>query len=176
MKTNHIGASLLTVASLIGFAGCQSKSTSTSANPVADLVDDHGHEHAEGEEHASHGGHNAGPHGGTVADWGGGRFHVEFTVDHDKQEGTVYILGTDEKTPAPIGSTEIEMTITDPVMQVTLTAAPQENDPAGQASRFIGSHENFAVVQEFAGTISGVIDGTPYSGDFKEVPHGDHDH
>src|SRR3954467_12372621 len=45
-------------------------------------------------DHAAHGG---GPRGGAVADWGGGQYHVEFTVDHPKQEATVYILGGDEK-------------------------------------------------------------------------------
>lgn len=32
------------------------------------------------------------------------------------------------------------------------------------------------VVQEFAGTISGEVDGTPYVADFKEEPHGAHEH
>lgn len=175
MKMHNTFASMLTVACLIGFVGCKNETApSTVPPPVVDAADDHGHEHADGEEHAPHGGHGAGPHDGTVADWGGGKYHVEFTVDHDKQEGTVYILGSDEKTPTPIEATEIEMSITDPVMQVTLKAAPQDSDPAGKASRFIGSHEKLGVVQEYAGTISGVIDGTPYSGDFKEEPHGDH--
>ena len=69
---------------------------------------------------------------------------------------------------AVIDASEIELSISDPAMQVTLKAAPQEIDPAGQASRFVGNHEKLGVVQEYAGTISGVIDGTPYSGDFKE--------
>ncbi len=119
-----------------------------------------------------HRGHGSGPHEGTVADWGGGKYHVEFTVDHDKQEGTVYILGSDEKSPVAIDSESIDLSITEPVMQVTLKAAPLESDPTGKASRFIGNHEKLGVVQEYAGTIAGVIDGTPYSGDFKEEPHG----
>lgn len=57
-------------------------------------------------------------------------------------------------------------------MQVTLKAAPIESDPAGKASRFVGNHEKLGVVQEYARTISGVIDGTPNSGDFKEAAHG----
>ncbi|PHS14844.1 MAG: hypothetical protein COA78_05535 [Blastopirellula sp.] len=123
------------------------------------------------EEVVPHAGHGSGPHDGTVADWGGGKYHVEFTVDHDKQEGTVYILGDDEKTPSPIKAAEIQLSITDPVMQVSLKAAPQEGDPEGTASRFVGNHESLGVVQEYAGTISGVIDDTPYAGDFKEEPH-----
>ena len=66
------------------------------------------------------------------------------------------------------------MSISDPVMQVTLKAAPQDSDPAGKASRFVGKHEKLGVVQEYAGTMTGVIDGTPYSGDFAEEAH-DHE-
>jgi hypothetical protein len=120
--------------------------------------------------------HGAGPHDGTLADWGGGKYHVEFTVDHGKQEATVYILGDDEKTPAPIKAEEIQLSIKAPAMQVTLKAAPQAGDPEGSASRFVGNHESLGVVQEYAGTITGVVDGTPYSGDFKEEPHGAHEH
>jgi hypothetical protein len=127
--------------------------------------DDHGHKHA---------GHGAGPHEGVVADWGGGKFHVEFTVDHDKQEATVYILGDDEKTAAPIKASAILLSINDPKFQVELAAAPLDGEAEGTASRFIGKHESLGKVQEFAGSISGEIDGTPYVGDFKEEPHADH--
>jgi hypothetical protein len=122
-----------------------------------------------------HSGHGAGPHDGTLVDWGGGKYHVEFTVDHDKQEATVYVLGDDEKTASPIRSQDIQLSISDPMMQVTLKAAPQEGDPAGSASRFIGNHASLGVVQEYAGTLTGVVDDTPYSGDFKEEPHTSHD-
>ena len=54
---------------------------------------DHGH---------PHGGHGAGPHDGTLADWGGGKYHVEFTVDHDKKESIVYVLDGDENSPFPM--------------------------------------------------------------------------
>lgn len=155
--------------------GCQQDTASPTVAP-----DDHGHEHADGEDHIDHSvaghSHGAGPYDGVIADWGGGKYHVEFTVDHDKQEGTIYILGPDEKSPVPIDAESIDLSINDPVMQVTLTAAPQDGDPDGKASRFVGNHEKLGVVQEYAGTISGVIEGTPYSGDFKEEPHDDHDH
>lgn len=123
------------------------------------------------DDHAAHG---AGPHGGTVADWGGGKYHVEFTVDHGKQEATVYILGSNEKTPAPIKAKDgqLLLTIKEPSFQVPLKAAPQTGDPEGKASRFVGKHEKLGKEQEFAGTISGEVDGTPYAGDFKEEPEG----
>src|SRR5438876_6690599 len=81
--------------------------------------------------------HGAGPHGGTVADWGGGKYHVEFTVDHGKQEATVYVLGRNEKSPAPIKAKDDQLllTIKEPAIQVTLKAVPQEGDTEGKASR-----------------------------------------
>ena len=159
--------------SLLGFVGCKQE-TAPIPTPPADTADEHGHDHADGEAHdhsvAGHG-HGAGPHDGVVADWGGGKYHVEFTVDHDKTEATVYVLGGDEKTPAPIDAESIELSIVDPEMVVTLKATPLDNDPEGKASRFIGTHEKLGVVQEYEGTMTGVIEGTPYSGDFKEEAH-----
>ncbi len=165
----RFGISLALVA-IFGFVGCSKPSESTATTSTK-AAGDHGHDHGS-EGH----GHGVGPHEGTVADWGGGKYHVEFTVDHDKQQAIVYVFGSDEKTPAPIDAASIELSIGSPEMQVALKASPQESDPAGKASRFIGSHEKLGVVQEYAGTLTGVIDGTPYSGDFKEEAHGDHAH
>ena len=125
-------------------------------------------------QHAAHG---AGPHEGAVADWGGGKFHVEFTVDHDKQEATVYVLGGDEKTPTPVKAADgkLLLNIKEPSFQVDLVAMPLDGEADGLASRFVGKHESLGKVQEFAGTISGEVDGTPYAGDFKEEPHGEHE-
>src|SRR6516225_277831 len=119
--------------------------------------------------------HLAGPHRGTVADWGGGKYHVEFCVDHAKKEATVYLLKANAKTPAPIKTDKLLLSISQPSFQVELKARVQEGDPQGTASRFVGNHENLAKEQEFAGTISGEVDGKPYAGDFKEEP-GKHEH
>ena len=118
------------------------------------------------EKHA----HGSGPHGGTITDWGGGAYHVEFTVDHDRKEVTVYILGSDEKTPAPIQAQTIHLTIDDPMTELDLTAKPLEGEAEGSSSRFVGTHDTIGIVQEFSGTISGEVEGTPYTGDFKEEP------
>lgn len=120
--------------------------------------------------------HGAGPHGGAVADWGGGKFHIEFTVDHDKKEATVYILGSDQKTAAPIKAKDNQLTASvtgvkdKETFEVVLTAVPQEGDAAGKSSRFVGKHDKIGVVQEFEGTVTGEDDGTPYTGKFKEEP------
>ncbi len=130
--------------------------------------EDHGHD-----DHV----HGAGPHGGTLTDWGGGAYHVEFTVDHDKKEATIYILGSDEKSPTPIKAQSIHLTINDPMTELDLAAKPLEGEAEGTSSRFVGTHDTIGIVKEFAGTISGEVEGTPYTGDFKEEPHGaDHQH
>jgi len=175
MRTAFTALRTILAFGLLASTGCKQETTTMSPPPPTtstskSSADDHGH------AHTADGGHGVGPHDGTVADWGGGKYHVEFTVDHSKQEGTVYVLGSDEKSPVPIASAAIELSILDPVMHVSLQAAPQDGDKPGTASRFVGNHEKLGVVQEYAGTISGVIDGTPYSGDFKEEPHGDHKH
>lgn len=112
--------------------------------------------------------HGAGPHGGAVADWGGGAYHVEFTVNHDTQEATVYILGSDAKTDTPINADKLLLSINDPEFQVDLMPQPQDGDTDGMCSRFVGKHDSLGIVQEFAGTISGTVEGTPYAGDFHE--------
>jgi hypothetical protein len=170
-------SNVVVLVTLVGFVGC-SQPTEPTAKAPTKSVEDHGHDHGPGgHDHSEQGhAHGAGPHDGTAADWGGGKYHVEFTVDHDKKQATVYILGSDEKTATPIDVKSIELSIKDPEMQVTLQASPQEGDPDGKSSRFIGTHEKLGVVQEYAGTMTGVVGGTPYSGDFKEEAHGDHSH
>ncbi len=167
----------LTVAAI--FAGCAPAPAPAPTKPSTPVAqDDKGHTHdgegAHAHPHKEGGhGHGAGPHEGTLADWGGGKYHVEFTVDHDKHEATIYVLGSDEKTPTPIKATDgkLLLTITDPKFQVDLTALPLEGEAEGTSSRFVGKNEKLGVVQEFAGTISGEVDGTPFAGDFKEEPH-----
>jgi hypothetical protein len=112
-----------------------------------------------------------------LADWGGGKYHVEFTVDHDNRQATVYILGSDEKTASPIQADNVLLSINEPSFQMELAAKPLDGEYVGTSSRFVGEHEQLGKVQEFAGTISGEVDGTPYAGDFHETPHEiDHQH
>ena len=162
----------LALATLISSVGCEQPKPPTDSTAAGG---DHGHDHAHGGAGHSHG-HGAGPHEGTLADWGGGKYHVEFTVDHDKKEATVYILGGDEKTPAPIKTDKVLLSIKQPVFEVELAAKPLDGETDGKASRFIGTHDSLGVVQEFAGTISSEIEGTPYAGDFAEEAHVGHEH
>ena len=116
--------------------------------------------------------HGAGPHGGTIGEWGGGKYHIEFTVDHDKKESAVFILKEDAKSAAPIKAEKILLTIKEPAFQVELVAQPLDGETDGVSSRFVGKHDSLGKVQEFAGSITGEIEGTPYAGDFKETAEG----
>ena len=93
---------------------------------------------------------------------------MEFTVNHDKTEATIYVLVSAEKSLAPIKTEKIHLVINDPATEVDLTAQPLDGEKVG-ASRFVGTHANLGKVQEYAGTSSGDVEGTPYTGDFKVV-------
>lgn len=126
----------------------------------------------EGSEAGGHDHHGSGPHGGTVAEWGDGNYHIEFTVDHDKKESVVYILGGDAKTPVPVKADKVLLSINEPAFQVELLPQPLEGEAAGMSSRFAGTDDNLGKVQEFAGTISAEVDGTPFAGEFAESAEG----
>ncbi|UUO07178.1 hypothetical protein M4951_02430 [Blastopirellula sp. J2-11] len=159
-------ATFFVLASLwVGVIGCKNDAAVAPANEPAASGggEDHGHSHSDG------------PNGGVVTDWGGGKYHVEFTVDHDAKESAVYILGGDAKTPEPIAAETLLLSIREPSFQVDLQAVPLDGESAGTSSRFVGKHDNLGIVREFSGAISGEVDGTPYAGDFQEEAHG-HEH
>ncbi|MFM7052956.1 MAG: hypothetical protein ACKOYN_12630 [Planctomycetota bacterium] len=171
---SNAACAVLTAAAL-GLAGCSEPAAvpeSTAPTTTAKGGhDDHDHDHSPGGHD-----HGAGPHGGTLADWGGGKYHVEFTVDHDAKEAVVYVLGADEKTPAPVKADDgkLLLTIREPSFQVELAARPLSGEAEGSAARYAGRHDGLGIVREFSGTISGAVDGTPFAGDFEEQAH-DHD-
>ncbi|MEL6106378.1 MAG: hypothetical protein AAFU85_10090 [Planctomycetota bacterium] len=153
----------------VAIAGCQDSHSTPGESPLTVDSTSHTHTDHDSSHHSAEGhAHGEGPHGGTIADWGGGTYHVEFLVDHDEQQATAYVLGSDEKTPTPIGPKSIELSLQAPSVQVELIAVPQDDDPEGKSSRFVGTHEQLSIVQEYSGTLTGVIDGTPYSGNFAE--------
>lgn len=144
---------------LAALIGCeQAKPTATTVKtPVTASSSDDDHEHGEG------------PHGGAVFDFG--KHHAEFCVDHGKKQVTVYILSGNLKRNVAIPADKLTVSVKVPKLEVELKAVPMDNDPKGKASRFVGTHEAFGKVQEFAGTVRGVLDGKAVAGDFAEQPH-----
>jgi hypothetical protein len=161
-----------------GALGCSKPVVEQQSEHAHDQGHDHAHEQGHAHDHDDPSNHDSahhddhehgnGPHGGVIADWGGGVFHVEFTVNHDKKECTVYVLGDDAKTPAPIDAKRIQVSIVEPLFDIDLNAQPLDGESNGRSSRFSAQHDNFGIVREFAGTIVGVADGTPYASEFKE--------
>jgi hypothetical protein len=126
-----------------------------------------GHKHKDKDEDHVHG---TGPHGGVIFDWG--KHHLEFTVSHPKKEVRVYVLGRDEKTPVAIApkDNKLVLKIKEPAFQIDLKAERQKDDPEGKASCFVGTDDRFGKEQEFAGTVSGVLDDKTVTGEFEEKP------
>src|SRR6266508_3636234 len=57
---------------------------------------------------ADHAPHGQGPNGGVVFDLG--KYHAEFTVDHDRKQCMVVVLGSDEKTPTAVAASDLTLT------------------------------------------------------------------
>ena len=116
--------------------------------------------------------HGEGPNGGVVFDLG--KYHAEFTVDHDKKQCMVVVLGDDEKTPAAVAASELTLTTketktetgtTVPPMTITLKA---KNAANGKAAEFVGTDDGLGNVADFEGAVIGEIDGKPSQGEFQE--------
>lgn len=119
-------------------------------------------------------GHGHGPNGGVVFDLG--KYHAEFTVNHDKKECTVLILSGEEKDAKPTAVAAKEFTLTTKetktkegkiVPPMTIKLLPSDVKD-GKASKFVGSDPGLGNVADFEGTVLGEIDGKPSQGEFKE--------
>ena len=155
--------SLLVVALMV--CGC-SKSTDDSTPSTTDTTDSTGMPATA--EHT----HGTGPNGGVVFDLGS--HHAEFTVDHPKKECTILVLGDDEKTPTTVTATELILNIKGTktadgtvVAPMTITMSPV-NAMDGKAATFVGTDPGIGNVADFAGTVSGEIEGKPAMGEFAE--------
>lgn len=110
-----------------------------------------------------------GPHGGPLADWGDGAFHLEVVPDRDAGAVTVYVLDRWAKKPKPINAGALTLTLkSDPETVVRLEPAPDAGDPAGRSSRFTGRHPALTPEAKLSGTVSGTAGGKSYSGDLSQ--------
>jgi hypothetical protein len=116
--------------------------------------------------------HGHGPNGGVVFDLG--KYHGEFTVDHDKRECMIVVLGDDEKTPTAVATAELTVATKEAkteagkvVPPMTIAMKAQEA-ASGKASKFVGADPGLGNVADFEGTVMGEIDGKPSQGEFKE--------
>jgi len=155
------------------FPGCdsntdQGKSFDEAApEDVTMDEDDHGHNHP-----------SEGPHHGSLIELGKEAYHAE--VVHDEKNGsvTIYILDSAATKSVPIKAESVLINAKHDGkgQQFTLAAAPEANDPKGQASRF--STQDKAVGElleehDVEAQLVLEIDGKSYRGD---IPAHDHDH
>ncbi len=149
---------------VVWMAGCSRSSDSSPAGTDAKVASDA----APVLEHV----HGTGPNGGVVFDLGS--HHAEFGVDHPKKQVTILFLGDDEKTPTAVAATEFVLIIRETktadgtvVAPMTITMSPVDAT-AGKAMTFVGTDPGIGNVADFAGTVSGEIEGKPAMGEFKE--------
>jgi hypothetical protein len=131
------------------------------------------------EEHA----HEHGPHGGHIIELGEEEYHAEVVVD-EARKLTVYLLGPDAATAAPIAAESIafELGDLDAPTVLTLNAVPLEGEPEGQSSRFEAAAdalpESVHDIEELHGAVVVDVGGLSYVGALShDHDHGhDHDH
>ena len=172
MSIKHLGCTLLALG-LTAVVGCGDKQASppSSSTPTPSVSSADNKDKKKADAHDDHD-HGPGPHQGTIGEMGGK--HLEFVVNHDTQEATIYILAGDAKKSFPIKAKDgkIKLSILKPKFEVDLVAKPDAGDPEGKSSRFVGKHSNFGTKQEFAGEVDAedvsVTPAKPYHGEFKE--------
>lgn len=161
MKIHLVKGTLVAMLIALFSLGC---SPSTSSNGASNKGKEE-HEHPE-----------KGPHGGPLAEWGDEEFHVELVLSTENKQATVYVLDGHAEKAVPIEAETVTLILKseEPPVQVELKAEPQEGDPAGKASKFVGTHEKLGAKLDPEKIVaSGKVKGKPYQGHF-HVP-GEHD-
>jgi hypothetical protein len=116
--------------------------------------------------------HGKRPNGGVVFDFG--RHHAEFTVDHDKKECMILVLGDDETTITPVAAKDLTVTTKatktkegTAVPPMTIKMLPRD-EKDGKTAKYVGTDPGLGNVADFEGTAIGQVDGRPSQGEFKE--------
>ncbi len=165
----------------VAFVGCGQKNTDTSTannkkhsrGPDGNSSDDGDQSHGDKAQNNDDGGHThgVGPHGGAVADWGGGKFHIELIVDRESKTASVYVLGDNMSDVISVNCKSVTLAVNSPVFSFELNASPHEFDIEGRSSCFVGTHDELQAIEQFAASVSGLVGDTPYSGNFPKGFH-----
>jgi hypothetical protein len=166
MKRTYLTSSALSTLMLLSSVGGEVRHAAAQQGAAkASASDEHGH--------------GAGPNGGVVFDLGSN--HVELTVDHKKSECYLLFLGEDGKSAAPVEAEEFVMNIQETktadgkkVEAMTFVVLPVDAKD-GKAAKFVGADPGISNVADFAGVVSGTVNGKPAEGKFAETG-GDHGH
>ena len=114
-----------------------------------------------------------GPNKGPVAVWGDEEYHLEVLPDAKTGTVTVYVFGShDDLHKAKKKAIECKsLTLvfkTNPAITMKLDAVAEKDDPAGKATKFVGTSDMLDKLGKLNGTISGKVGTKPYTGDFKQ--------
>jgi len=174
ISRNCLGCAIA-VSAAIAWVGC-GPSASKPEGPGSATA-----EHHEGDGHGKEEHAEEGPHHGHLIELGKEEYHLELTHDEATKTVSVYVLDGGAKNAVPIAEPEItlNLAVNGAPMQVKLAAAPQQDDPAGQSSRFTVIDENVLEALEVpktTGRINLMIAGKPYSGSVEHQEHGEHAH
>lgn len=128
----------------------------------------------------SHGEHphpERGPHQGDLIELGDEEYHAELIHDDATKTVIIYLLGQDAKTAVSIPDPQIDLNLAveGKPLQVKLAAAPQEGDPAGEASKFTVVDEAALTALDApktTGRLNVSIAGKAYSGSLSHEAHG----
>jgi hypothetical protein len=156
--TKTLGAGLLVAALAVMGCGPQGSTRTDDRKDQAAKKDDHAH--------------GKGPHGGVVFDFG--KYHAELTIEHPKKEMTVFILGSDEKTPKAVAAKELTVvtkqakTKAGKIVESMTIALKAKDEKDGKATTFVGTDPGLGVEADHEGTLFGEVDGKRTEGKFKE--------
>ncbi|MFG0336236.1 MAG: hypothetical protein ACF8TS_22995 [Maioricimonas sp. JB049] len=167
-----LSAVALGVALLCGCGGGEEYREFGETDDVTNTApaDDHHHHH-----------HDLGPNGGHLVELGDEQYHAEVVLDASERILTVYLLGPDAKSPAPIAAEELTFNLDagDKPQTITLVAIPVEADGENMASRFVSEAdalpESVQDAEDLHGSVAVMIDGTSLTGKVSHDHHG-HDH
>jgi hypothetical protein len=133
------------------------------------------------DDHAGHDHHAHGPHGGSIVELGTHDMHAEAVLDEDESRLDIYILGSDAETAQAIDATSLTLSFKhgDETEDFELTAAPQDGDAEGKASKFSITSEDLS--QELhhhkeGAALQFMADGIAYTGTVVHDEEHDHGH
>jgi hypothetical protein len=176
----HMSQIVLSISVLLLTVGCGERSPASAkrggdAGKMPGQVADHGHDHAhECEE---------GPHGGQVVELAG-KYHAEVVPDEKRHKVTVYLLDAKAKGAVAIAIDEPDVFVNAVVngkpSPHRLTAARQQTDPEGEASRFelidVPLFETLFETEGGKGRLRVTIGGKQFVGDIEHCEHKEHEH
>lgn len=138
---------------------------------------DHDHEHGDHDHDHGHAHAHAAPHDGALAELGEHQGHVEFVLDAEAGELTLYVLDDSAEDGVRSATETVDVEITAGAETFTLSLASQANalsgETVGDSSVFVGRHDSLVGAEEFTATIAALeFKGATFEDVAVPYPHG----